>query len=118
MFEANMQKISEEEFLKIKVITICSSKRFKKEILKCYNQLSNLGKIVLLPVLERDPKKSDTFYKFLQRRKIVLSDAIYVLNKDGYIGEGVREEIEFAKNRDAKILFHEPASYTPLIIEH
>lgn len=39
-------------------------------------------------------------------RKIELSDAIYVVNIDGYIGNQVSKEIEFAKSKGKEIIFH------------
>lgn len=40
------------------------------------------------------------------RRKIELSDAIYVVDIDGYIGKSVSEEIEFAKALGKEIIYH------------
>ena len=39
-------------------------------------------------------------------QKIILSDGIYVVNIDGYIGESVQEEREFAKEHKKEILYH------------
>ena len=35
------------------------------------------------------------------------SDAIYVVNKDGYIGESTKSEIEFAKEHNKEIMYLE-----------
>lgn len=40
--------------------------------------------------------------------KILMSDAIYVINKDGYIGESTRNEISFARAEGKEIHYHEP----------
>ncbi len=39
-------------------------------------------------------------------RKIELSDAIYVVDIQGYIGEQVSKEIEFAKSKGKEIILH------------
>ena len=35
----------------------------------------------------------------IHRKKIDISDAIYVVNIDGYIGDSTKKEIEYAKNK-------------------
>ena len=39
-------------------------------------------------------------------RKNDLSDGIYVVDIDGYYGESVRAEIEYARNHGKEVLFH------------
>ena len=39
-------------------------------------------------------------------RKIELSDAIYVVDIQGYIGNQVSKEIAFAKSKGKKVIFH------------
>lgn len=39
-------------------------------------------------------------------RKIDLSDGIYVVNIDGYIGNSVRKEIEYAKKHNKEVIYH------------
>lgn len=41
----------------------------------------------------------------LHRTKIDLSDAIFVVNVGGYIGESVKSEIEYAKANGKEILY-------------
>lgn len=38
--------------------------------------------------------------------KIEISDAIYVVDIKGYIGESVSKEIQFAKEKGKEIIFH------------
>ena len=38
--------------------------------------------------------------------KIDLSDGIYVVNIDGYIGQSVKKEIEYAKKHNKEIIFY------------
>lgn len=39
-------------------------------------------------------------------RKIEISDAIYVVDIHGYIGNQVSKEIEFAKSKGKEVIFH------------
>ncbi len=73
------------------IITLCGSARFKDEFLELMRKLTLEGKIVLLPgvfghadgeVSDEDRKKLDE----LHFRKIDLSDGIYIVNVEGYIG--------------------------------
>ena len=40
-------------------------------------------------------------------KRIELSDAIYVINKDNYIGESTKSEIEYAKKLGKEIIYFE-----------
>jgi hypothetical protein len=40
-------------------------------------------------------------------KRIDISDAIFVVNKNGYIGEAVRNEIEYAKRQNKEIIYLE-----------
>ena len=40
-------------------------------------------------------------------KKIDLSDAIYVVNVNGYIGDATKLEIEYAKNNNKEIIYLE-----------
>lgn len=80
------------------IITICGSMRYISEMLAEYERLSLKGHLVYLPVILS--KKSDDLKEQLQQlhfRKIQVSDCIFVVNPDGYIGEGTLAEIEYAK---------------------
>lgn len=39
-------------------------------------------------------------------KKIDISDGIYVVNINGYIGESVKKEIEYAKKHNKEVLYH------------
>lgn len=43
----------------------------------------------------------------IHRKKIDISDAIYVVNINGYIGESTRKEIEYANNNGKEVIYHE-----------
>ena len=43
----------------------------------------------------------------MHRQKIDMSDAIFVINVNGYIGESTKNEIEYAKSKNKEILYLE-----------
>lgn len=98
--------------MSIKVITICGSMRFSKEIMKIATELeTSNGYCVIQPVYNSDDKAlNDYELKNVIKshyKKIDISDAIYVVNKGGYIGKSVAEEIEYAKSLNKEIMYME-----------
>ena len=95
-----------------KVITICGSMRFSKDIMRIATELeTEKGFCVIQPVYNVDDKVFnecemqnivDSHYK-----KIDISDAVFVVNVGGYIGKSVAEEIEYAKSLNKEILYLE-----------
>ena len=43
-----------------------------------------------------------------QLKKIDMSNAVYVVNINGYIGEATRKDIEYAEKNCKEIIYHEP----------
>lgn len=96
----------------MKVITICGSLKFKKEMMITAEKLALEGNCVLTPVypiLENVEKTDEQLEKLKEShfKRIELSDAIYVINKDNYIGESTKLEIEYAKKLEKEILYLE-----------
>ena len=92
------------DFKDSKVITLCGSTKFKHKFLEVYKKLSEEGNIVLLPskFLSEEEKLNLSYnekikLKLLHRQKIYMSDKIFVINPENYIGKNTRDEIEFAK---------------------
>jgi hypothetical protein len=50
------------------------------------------------------PKRNNSLSSLI----IEISDAIYVVNAGGYIGESTRKEIEHAHSLNKEVLFFEP----------
>ncbi|MEM7826851.1 MAG: hypothetical protein QXQ40_01355 [Candidatus Aenigmatarchaeota archaeon] len=102
--------IKEENFPEI--ITLCGSTKFKKEYLEVMKRLTLEGKIVI-PVglyLHAGDEITDEQKEMLDElhlRKIDISDSIYVINKNGYIGESTKREIMYAQRMGKKIYFLE-----------
>jgi len=85
----------------MKVITICGSLKYKDEMMKVAQKLSLDGNCVLTPVYPvGDKKPSEEELKILKEahfKRIEMSDEIFVLNIDGYVGESTKLEIEYAE---------------------
>lgn len=99
---------------KYPVITICGSTRFKEEILQARKRLTLEGNIVLSPDLFGHSGDDEVwapgmkeFVDDMHRRKIDMSDGIYVVNPGGYIGDSTRGEIEYAKRNGRAIRYLE-----------
>ena len=70
------------------------------------------GNCVLMPnELSRNSKDDYTLEEALMidkmhKEKIKLSDAILVVNVNGYIGSSTKSEIEYAKNLNKEIMYY------------
>ena len=96
---------------KYKAITLCGSTRFKDEFMEAQKRLTLQGNIVISVGLyghagdqevwdgmdEGTLSKTKEMLDDMHKRKIDMADAIYVINKGGYIGDSTRSEIEYAK---------------------
>lgn len=93
------------------IITICGSTRFKDEISKVAHDLTLQNHIVLAPCIfhHADNEELTTEEKIrldnLHKEKINISDAIFVVNVDGYIGESTYGEIDWAGRMKKQIFF-------------
>lgn len=99
---------------KYKVITLCGSTRFKEEFLNEQKRLTLAGNIVISVGLfghagDDEVWNSNTkeMLDDMHKRKIDMADEIFVINKNGYIGESTRSEIEYARKTNKKINYLE-----------
>jgi len=102
---------------KPKVVCLCGSTRFVDTFNEWRKILTLEGKIVLsielvLPQSEReDPQHNNYQVKRmldeLHLRKIDLADEVMILNVGGYIGESTRNELNYAINRNKKVVYLE-----------
>ena len=97
----------------MKIITVCGSYKFKKEMTEITEKMALKGNCMLTPIELSRPKKEDyteeeamTIDK-MHKEKIRLAAAILVVNVDGYIGESTRGEIEYAKQNGKEIMYLE-----------
>lgn len=90
----------------MKSVAICGSRRFKKEILDFAVKLKKAGIVIYLPFLNTDKRINElpknlknfaftglTLHHFSLIRK---ADAVFIYNKDGYVGTSTTLEIGFA----------------------
>jgi len=97
-----------EKEKKVKVITLCGSTRFKEEFEETAKALSFRNYIVLMPHVFANflgAEIKDESLKNLHKEKIDMSDAIMVINQNGYVGENTKEEIEYAKSK-GKVIYY------------
>ena len=97
---------------KFNIITLCGSIRFKEEFLKVQERLTLKGNIVFTPNFFNNFKgeisvEMKKMLDEMHRQKIDLSDEIYVINVDGYIGESTKSEIEYAIANGKKVKYLE-----------
>ena len=106
---------------KYKVVTLCGSTKFKDEFMKVQKDLTLKGYIVISVGLfghsgdsevwenmdEGTLTKTKKMLDDMHKRKIDMSDEIFVINKNGYIGSSTASEIEYAKKHGKKINYLE-----------
>ena len=102
---------------KFKVITLCGSTRFKEQFLEAQKRLTLEGNIVISVGLfghsgddEVWTEGTKEMLDNMHKRKIDMSDAIYVINVGGYIGDSTRSEIDYATKHGKEILYLEPVA--------
>ena len=95
-----------------KVITLCGSTRFKEDFERINKELTLAGNIVIS--VGAFGHSGDTFTEEqkimlddIHKRKIDMADAIYVINKGGYIGSSTRSEIQYALRTGKQIIYME-----------
>jgi len=107
----------------MKIITLCGSTRFKKQFDQANAFLTLQGNIVIsLAFFEQSEgfeitaEQADLLGE-LHFRKIDLSDEIFVIDVDGYIGSSTRREIEYAQKMGKGIRYYShgdiPPQYSP-----
>ena len=97
-----------------KVITLCGSTKFKDEFLQVQKDLTLKGNIVISVGLFGHSGDNEVWTEGtkemlddMHKRKIDMSDEIFVINVNGYIGESTKSEIEYALKTNKKINYLE-----------
>ena len=96
----------------MKVVTICGSMRFAKEMMSIAEDLELKNGYVVIqciyPNVDRNyTEEEENILDKAHVGKIDLSDAIYVVNINGYIGSSTKKEIEYATKTGKEIIYHE-----------
>ena len=99
---------------KYKVITLCGSTKFKEDFFREQKRLTLEGNIVISVGMfghsgDDDVWKDGTkeMLDDMHKRKIDMSDEIFVINKNGYIGSSTKSEIEYAIKTNKKVHYME-----------
>lgn len=94
---------------KYKIITLCGSMKFKNEFLEVQRKLTLEGNIVLAPEFFQVPEEDDLkqMLNAMHKGRIDLCDEIYVINKNGYIGNSTKDEIKYATEIGKKVNYLE-----------
>ncbi len=106
---------------KYKVITLCGSTKFKDDFMREQKRLTLEGNIVISVGLfghsgdnevwenmdDGTLTKTKAMLDDMHKRKIDMADEIFVINRNGYIGESTRSEIEYAIKTGKKVVYME-----------
>ena len=95
----------------MKIITLCGSLKFKKEMMTIAEKMSLDGYCILTPVypVSEDIKRTkEQLIKLKEAhfKRIELSDAILVVNINNYIGESTNLEIDYTKKLGKEIIYY------------
>lgn len=96
----------------MKIITVCGSLKFKDEMMQITEKMELQGNCMLNVIYPTNPDK-DAYTEQeaemldkMHKEKIKLSDAILVVDVNGYIGSSTKSEIEFAKALNKEIIYY------------
>lgn len=99
---------------KYKIITLCGSTKFKDDFIREQKRLTLAGNIVLSVGLFGHSGDIEVWndgvkdmMDDMHKRRIDLSDEIFVINKNGYIGSSTKSEIEYAIKTGKKVNYME-----------
>ena len=102
---------------KYKVITLCGSTKFKDEFISEQKRLTLEGNIILSVGIFGHSGDSEIWNEGVKEMmddmhkcRIDMSDEIFVINKNGYIGESTRSEIEYSTKTGKKVNYMEHIS--------
>lgn len=97
----------------MKVIAVSGSLRFKEQIMHETERMELQGNCMLSVIYPTSSDKDAytdeevAMLGAMHRKRIELADALFVVNVGGYIGEGTRSEIEYAKKLNKEIIYLE-----------
>lgn len=95
----------------MKIITLCGSLKYQKEMMVVAQKMALEGNCVLTPtypVMEDIKITSEQLEKLKNEhfKRIELSDSILVINYNNYIGESTKLEIDYAKKLNKEIIYY------------
>lgn len=105
--------ISYMEPHRAKIITLCGSFKFKKEMTDICYKLSLSGVTVLTPLgltanipYESLSKKEIDVLDKIHYEKIEMADEVWIIDPNGYVGNDTSREIKYANSLGKKILYY------------
>ncbi len=95
----------------MKIITLCGSLKFQKEMMEIAEKMALEGYCILTPVYTVSKnieinKEQLVKLKEAHFKRIELSDSILVVNVNNYIGNSTNLEIEYAKKLGKEIIYY------------
>lgn len=97
----------------MKIIAVCGSLRFVKEMMEITEKMELQGNCMLVPIYNPTKSNKDDYSEEealmldkMHKERIKLSDAILVVNVGGYIGNSTKNEIKFAKSLNKEIIYY------------
>ncbi|MFE7061773.1 DUF4406 domain-containing protein [Sutcliffiella sp. NPDC057660] len=96
----------------MKIITLCGSTKFKKQFREAEASLTLQGHIVIsLGFFEQSEgikitMEQEKLFEDMHYKKIDMSDEIFVIDVDGYIGKSTNKEIEYAQKTGKLIQYY------------
>lgn len=88
--------------MKKTIVCLCGSTKFKEDFLEWNKRITLNDCIVVMPgvfghsgdeITDEQKQQLDLLHKY----KIAMSDMVFIIDRDGYIGKSTAEEIGFAK---------------------
>ena len=97
----------------MKIITVCGSLKFYKEMMEIAEKMELKGNCMLVPIYNPNKPSKDDFTEEealmldkMHKERIKLADAILVVNVNNYIGDSTKKEIEYAKSLKKEIMYY------------
>ena len=97
----------------MKIITVCGSLKFYKEMMEITEKMELEGNCMLVPIYNPSKTSKDDYTEEealmldkMHKERIKISDAILVVNVNNYIGTSTKNEIEFAKSLNKEIIYY------------
>lgn len=101
----------------MKVITLCGSAKFRNQFEQANAYLTLQGNIVIsLAFFEQSEgfeltQEQAELLGHIHFRKIDMSDEIFVIDVDGYIGSSARKEIEYASEKGKTVRYYSNSGF-------
>jgi hypothetical protein len=94
---------------KVKVITLCGSLRFINEMKVIQRRLVDKGFVCFMPEVDSRKLLQEpvpiSIFQSIHNEKMRQSDAILIVNVNGYIGDNTRDEIQYAHSIKKKVYY-------------